>query len=75
MYSTSSTLTSAPNSFIAAWTRSYLPCRSSQRGDSGIRVRSASPIRAGTAPRPRISRQSTVPAEPGAIFRMTSATT
>ena len=75
MYSTSSTLTSAPNSFIAAWTRSYLPCRSSQRGDSGIRVRSASPISAGTAPRPRISRQSTVPALPGAIFRMTSATT
>jgi hypothetical protein len=47
--------------------------RISHRGDSGIVVRSPSPSSAGTAPRPRISRQSTVPALPGATRKMTSA--
>ena len=59
---------------MALRTSSYRPCRSSQRGDSGIRVRSASPIRAGTAPRPRTSRQPTVAALAGKALKMISAT-
>jgi hypothetical protein len=58
----------------ARWVSSYLSCRSSQRGDSGMRARSASPISAGTAPRPRISRQSSVDALSGSSHKMIKAT-
>ena len=75
VYSTSCSETSVPKLPSAAWTPSYLPCRISHRGDSGILVRRASPISAGTAPMPRMSRQSVVPALPGAALRMMSAIT
>jgi hypothetical protein len=71
---TSSMLASVPSAAMAICTSSYRPCRSSHRGDSGIRVRSTIPTRAGTAPRPRTSRQPTVAALFGKAAKMTSAT-
>ena len=59
---------------MALRTSSYLPCRSSHRGDSGMRERITSPIRAGTAPRPSTSRQPEEAALAGQAAKMISAT-
>ena len=69
----SSLMFSTPSVAMALRTSSYLPCRSSQRGDSGMRERITSPIRAGTAPRPSTSRQPDEAALAGQRAKMISA--
>ena len=59
---------------MALRTGSYSPWRSSHRGDSGILVRSTSPISAGPRPGPSTSRHPTVAALAGQALKMISAT-